>query len=91
MIIFSVHNRSFRRVSGCHEKVAEVNAGLTKATIEVLHANHHYGLNLPVYLNDVDSSRGPLISSFAMICRKASRGSDLTSIPFPSRRTERYP
>lgn len=64
MIIPSVHNRSFRLVSDCHEKVAEVNAGLTEATFEALQANHRYWLNLPVYLNDAASSWGQLISSF---------------------------
>jgi hypothetical protein len=42
MIIPSVYNRSFRLVSDCHEKVADVGSRLTEATFKTLQTNHRF-------------------------------------------------
>jgi hypothetical protein len=74
MIIPCIHNRAYRIVSDCREKVAEVNANLTEATFETLKTNQNYWLNIPVYLNDATDSYWRLISSFGDL-EKANRES----------------
>jgi hypothetical protein len=64
MIIPYIHKRSYRIVSDCREKVAEVNANLMEATFDVFETNQNYWLNIPVYLNDATDSYWRLISSF---------------------------
>jgi len=74
MIIPYVHKQSLNIVSGCHEKVAEVNDNLMEATFHTLKTNQHYWLNLPVYLNDAIYPCWCSVSSF-MNMGKASQES----------------
>jgi hypothetical protein len=72
MISPRIHNRSYRIVSDCREKVAEVNTNLMEATFETLKTNQNYWLNIPVYLNDATDSYRRSVLSF-MDLEKANR------------------